>query len=133
MSASSRFALFLSVTIIGVGISHYAGWMMYGPLASMAVLAVLYSTYAWMARRFGSDRAQVIPSAVLWSLFATLCVFGGGLVGMMAYNPDGYMQPKPRGAPWQLIFLGTGLGAVAGVVVVGLLRLVERTLEPPKP
>lgn len=127
-----RFAWFFVVTIVGVLAGHVVAWgTKIGPLGAILILAMLFRTYRALSRRFHkspptSSRSSVVQPEIVWSAFAASCLLGGGIGGMMAYNPDGYMQPRPSSPPWELIGLGTVAGALLGLVVVALISLANR-------
>jgi hypothetical protein len=120
------------VTALAVVIGHVSSWSMPGPgpFSAVIVLAVLYGVLRQLRQRDRSAIPAPLPAEVAWTIIAFCALFVGGLAGMMAFNPDGYMQPKPTGAPWWLIIPGSAVGALGGAIIAGFLTLLNRLTAP---
>jgi hypothetical protein len=64
---------------------------------------------------------------VSWWVFAVCCMLGG--------TTAGYIQPRGAGPPWQMIGLGTLVGAAVGAILAGITRAIARRarVEPTPP
>jgi hypothetical protein len=101
-----------------------------GPFSAIIVLAVLYGVLRQLRRNDRAEAAALVQAEVRWTIIAFCALFVGGFAGLLAYNPDGYMQPKPTGAPWFLIIPGTVVGAVGGAIMAWFLSLLNRRIAP---
>lgn len=100
-----------------------------GPLGGLIVLAVLYRLLRQLRQRHEPrSRSPLMAPEGLWTLVAGCSYFAGMFGAVMAYNPDGYMQPGPSGAPWWLIISGSVVGAVVGSVAAGILWSLNAAL-----
>ena len=120
-----RFVALMTVTVIGV-LAVNLGLVIAGWVGALLVFGLVFWTYRAVSRRFGESSPSpsarpFMPREVVWSAFALSCFLGSCVGGMAGYNPDGYMQPRPTGLPWELIWLGTGAGAIVGLGIVALL------------
>lgn len=122
-------APFLLLTVAAIIVGQLSFWSWGIPFGGLATLALLY----WMLRRMRRQR-DAAPSGhdrlfnpeTIWTLFAASCLFAGTLAGMLAFNPDGYMQPGPHGTPWMLVWPGTLVGAVIGAILASFMSLANR-------
>lgn len=114
----------LKPTALAIGVGHWWSWSHfgYGPYSALIVLGVLFTFLRTTRQRHeGDSRSYTVTPETIWTTVAFCSLVIGGFAGMLAFNPDGYMQPKPNGAPWWLIIPGSVIGAAAGALIGWLL------------
>lgn len=123
---------YLLVTGLAVVVGHVWSWSLPGPgpFSAIIVLVVLYMILRHLRRSDPAAPPAAMPAEVGWTIIACCALFVGGFAGMLAFNPDGYMQPKPTSAPWFLIIPGTAIGAAGGAIVVWFFSLLNRLTSP---
>jgi hypothetical protein len=129
----ARIALFVAIALLGVYAGLYVIWKTLMPFGVIVIPAALFWIFRYLRRRFdaadGIDRgSNYVVTETLWTFMVASCLFGSVLGGMLAYNPDGYMQPTPTEPPWELIRIGIYAGAVAGALMSVAAYVLHRLL-----
>jgi hypothetical protein len=129
----ARIAVFIAIALAGVYAGEQVIWSLLipFPIGPIILLAALFFVFRVLRRYFdaadGVDRGNnYVLTESLWTSLVAGCLFGGLLAGMLAYNPDGYMQPGPDEPPWELIRLGSYAGAVAATIMCTVVYVVSR-------